>query len=85
MQLGKVVGTVVSTRKNECLIGKKLLVVKELDEKLNGIENTFVSIDTVGAGLGETVLICNGSAARIILGEEKTPADSAIVGIVDSV
>ncbi len=84
MIIGKVVGHVVSTRKNENLIGQKLLIVEPL-EKLSGNmgEADFIAIDNVGAGVGETVLVATGSAARIGCGLEGAPVDAAIVGIID--
>lgn len=84
MYLGKVIGTVVSTSKNAGLIGKKLLLVKELNEHMETTEKTTVAVDSVGAGTGEIVIICRGSAARLIAGGEKAPIDAAIVGIVDT-
>ena len=84
MIIGKIVGHVVSTRKNENLIGQKLLIVEPL-EKLKGNmgSSCFIAIDNVGAGVGETVLVATGSAARIGCGLEKAPVDAAIVGIID--
>lgn len=85
MWLGKVVGTVVAPTKNESLTGNKLLVVKPLD--LDG-PNTIglqVAVDTVGAGKGETVLVCNGSSARHVTGNENSAVDAAIVGIVEDI
>ena len=84
MIIGKVVGHVVSTRKNENLIGHKLLIV-EPNEKLKGNmgSDCFIAIDNVGAGVGETVLVACGSAARIGCGHESAPIDAAIVGIID--
>ena len=81
MILGKVVGAIVSTRKNERLIGQKLLVVRPLENM--EAKGEFVAIDNVGAGIGETVLVAEGSAARIGCDLENAPVDAAIVGIVD--
>ena len=80
MILGKVKGMVVSTRKNELLVGNKFLIIKPLD-KNNKAE--FVAIDNVGAGIGETVIIATGSAARVGCGMANAPVDAAVVGIVD--
>lgn len=82
MLIGKVVGSVVSTRKNENLIGNKFMIV-ELPEDMSKANKKIVAIDNIGAGIGETVLIATGSAARIGCGVTDTPVDAAIVGIVD--
>lgn len=79
MVIGKVVGSIVSTRKCENLIGNKFMVVEPLEEMSAG--GRFVAIDNIGAGIGETVLVATGSAARV--GMENAPVDAAIVGIVD--
>lgn len=83
MLIGKVVGSVVSTRKNENLVGNKFMVI-ELSKEMAGQKRNIVAIDNIGAGIGETVLIATGSAARIGCGVENTPVDAAIVGIVDN-
>jgi microcompartment protein CcmK/EutM len=85
MNLGKVVGTVVSTRKNEKLTGTKLQVVKQIG--LGGEEtgSFVVAIDAVGAGPGEVVLYASGSSARQTDITENRPADAVIMAIVDSV
>lgn len=78
MVIGKVVGSIVSTRKSENLVGNKFMVIEPLEEMAAG---RFVAIDKIGAGIGETVLVATGSAARV--GMENAPVDAAIVGIVD--
>ncbi len=83
MIVGKVVGTIVSTRKNEKLIGSKFMVVEPI-EKLGNPEEKIVAIDNVGAGIGEIVLIATGSAARIGCDMNDAPVDAAIVGIIDN-
>ena len=80
MIVGKVVGSIVSTRKCENLVGNKFMVVEPLKEMSAGGAR-FVAIDNIGAGIGETVLVATGSAARV--GMENAPVDAAIVGIVD--
>lgn len=80
MIVGKVVGSIVSTRKSENLIGNKFMIVEPLEEMAAGAAR-FVAIDNIGAGIGETVLVATGSAARV--GLENAPVDAAIVGIVD--
>lgn len=84
MYLGKVIGTVVSTSKNEQLIGMKLLLVERLDEMLKGNGETEIAVDSVGAGTGETVIVCKGSSARYVFGGN-VPIDTTIIGIVDTV
>lgn len=83
MLVGKVVGTIVSTRKNEKLVGSKFMVVEPL-EKLGDPSKKIVAIDNVGAGIGEIVLVATGSAARIGCDMQTAPVDAAIVGIVDN-
>ena len=78
MIIGKVVGSVVSTRKNENLVGSKFMIVEPQDGG-----KTFVAVDNVGAGIGENVLVATGSAARIGCGHNTAPIDAAIVGIID--
>lgn len=80
MILGKVVGSIVSTRKSENLIGNKFMIVEPLKD-MNQVSGRFVAVDNIGAGIGETVLVATGSAARV--GMENVPVDAAIVGIVD--
>ena len=81
MIIGKVVGSIIATRKNDKLIGQKLLVIRPLENM--EAKGEFVAIDNVGAGIGEKVLVATGSAARIGCGLEEAPVDAAIVGIVD--
>ena len=83
--VGKVAGMVVSTQKDETLVGKKLLIVQPVDSKEKAIGNAEVAIDSVGAGTGELVLVSKGSSARKVFGPEKSPIDAAIVGIIDTI
>lgn len=86
MQIGRVVGTVVSTQKHRKLHGAKLLLVQPLtlDERPRG--TALLAIDSVGAGVGEKVLVViEGKAAGDALGRKAAPVDAAIVGIVDRV
>ena len=85
MILAKVIGTVVATRKDPRLVSCKLLVARPVDPKGKGDGNYLVAIDTVDAGVGETVLIVSGSSARMAAGLKDCPVDAAIVGIVDNV
>lgn len=82
MLVGKVVGSVVATRKNEKLLGNKFMIVEPYSNMAQN--GRLVAIDNVGAGIGETVLVATGSAARIGCGCETAPVDAAIVGIVDN-
>lgn len=82
MIIGKVVGSVIATRKNEKLIGNKFMVIQPLETMKSETEQ-FVAIDNIGAGIGEMVLVATGSAARIGCGVENAPVDAAIVGIID--
>jgi carbon dioxide concentrating mechanism protein CcmL len=84
MQLAKVVGTVVSTRKEQSINGLKLLVVRPLDEDGRETGNAIVSVDAVGAGPDEVVLIAAGSSARQTVATDKRPVDSVVMAIVDS-
>jgi len=85
MLIGKVIGTVISTRKNSKLIGSKFLIVEPRNyTNSSTADNTpIVAVDTVGAGVGEIVLVALGSAARIGCQFEGAPIDAAVVGIVD--
>ena len=85
MLLARVVGTVVATRKDPRLEGKKLLIVRTMtpDGKEDG--DYLVAVDTVHAGAGEKVLIVQGGSARMADGCKERPVDTAIIGIVDAV
>ena len=86
MQIGRVVGTVVSTQKNRKLHGAKLLLVQPvtLEGRDRGV--ALLAIDSVGAGVGETVLVVlEGKAAGDALGRKAAAADAGIVGIVDHI
>lgn len=82
MVIGKVVGSVFSTRKSEKLVGNKFMIVEPVD-KMNANGNQMVAIDIIGAGIGEYVLVAQGSAARIGCDMIDAPIDAAIVGIID--
>lgn len=84
MVLGKVMGTVVSTRKEEALTGLKLLIVSELDTDLKTKGSFVVAADAVGAGVGEVVLYASGSSARLTDATREKPVDAVIMGIVDT-
>lgn len=84
MQLARVIGTVVSTVKNESLEGRKLLIIQTLDGDLCAKGKPLVALDSVGAGVGELVFWCRGKEASFPFKREETPTDCTIVGIVDS-
>jgi ethanolamine utilization protein EutN len=83
MIICKVVGHVWATKKEERLNGLKLMVVQE-DSPDKKKRDIYVAADTVGAGIGEQVLVVSGSTARKAFGREDVPADMAIVGIIDT-
>ena len=82
MVKGIIRGNVVSTRKQESLVGSKFMEVQIIE---NGqlTDKFIIAIDSVGAGIGETVLVTVGSPARLALSNTNAPADAVIVGIVD--
>ena len=82
MIAGKVVGSVVATRKNERLLGSKFMIVEPI--KNMGVSGRIIAVDNVGAGIGETVLVAMGSSARIGCSMNEAPVDAAIVGIIDN-
>lgn len=82
MIIGKITGSLIATRKDEHLIGSKFLIVEPLGSKQKN-ENHLVAIDNIGAGIGDIVLVAQGSAARIGCNMENSPIDAAVVGIVD--
>lgn len=84
MQLAKVVGSVVATRKEESLSGLKLLLVRPVDEEAREGTTVLVAADAVGAGPGEVVLIAAGSSARQTVATDKRPVDAVVMAIVDS-
>ena len=85
MLLARIVGTVVATRKDPRLVSNKLLLARPVDPH-GAIEgNYLVAVDTVDAGVGETVLIVSGSSARMALGMKDCPVDAAVVGIINQV
>jgi microcompartment protein CcmK/EutM len=85
MILARVVGSVVATRKDPRLEGKKLLILKPISPDGKDEAGYVVSVDTVSAGFRETVIAVSGSSARMAEGCKDTPVDSTIVGIVDTV
>ncbi len=91
MFLARVIGSVVSTKKDEAMRGQKLLLLRPMlvDEakpsKFRPGTNTIVAVDTLGAGSDDLVLFCQGSSARQASGMKSLPVDAVVVGLVDSV
>ena len=85
MIVGKIIGTVVATRKDEKLEGLKFYVVDELDMNMNPVGKNTVAVDIVGAGIEEIVLISQGSAARQSSLTEGKPVDAAVIAIIDTI
>lgn len=91
MFVAKVTGSMVSTQKIESMVGQKLMIVEPFRlssgsrKKLETTGRTFVAVDTLGAGVGDFVLITQGSSARLTPETKNMPIDTIIVGIVDSV
>lgn len=83
MILGKVIGTVWSTRKDENLVGAKFMLVKQLELDYTETDNFVVAVDSVGAGVGEIVLAATGSSARQTSFTQNKPIDAVIMAIVD--
>jgi microcompartment protein CcmK/EutM len=84
MLIAKVIGTTVSTIKDEKLVGRKLLIVRQTDEQGVPFGKPFVAVDTVDAGIGDLVLTCAGSSARQTAITKDTPVDAVIMSIIDS-
>lgn len=84
MQIARVIGTVVSTMKNQSLLGRKFLIVQTLDAELKDKGSPMVALDAVGAGVGELVFWCRGKEASFPFKRDDTPTDCTIVGIIDS-
>ena len=82
MLRGIVIGNIGSTRKQDALIGSKFMEV-QLMEKGEKIEKYVIAVDSVGAGIGEEVLLTTGSSARLALSHPNVPTDAVIVGIID--
>lgn len=80
MEIATVIGHVWATKKEESLVGSKLMVVQPDSGK-----DSYVAADTVGAGIGEQVLVVSGSTARRALGSDDCAIDCAIVGIIDTI
>ena len=86
MQLARVTGTVVSTRKEQRIEGIKFLLLEKIDAAtLEGKRDYVVAMDSVGAGVGEVVFYASGSSSRMTTVTDGKPSDAAIIAIVDSI
>jgi ethanolamine utilization protein EutN len=85
MRIGRIIGTVVATRKDEKLVGTKLMITQPLTFKLEAQGEPIIAVDTVGAGIGEIILYTTGTAGRIAARKLDAPIDASIVGIVDNI
>ena len=85
MLICEVIGHVWATKKEQALSGMKLMVVRQQQPDGSPTDTTFVAADSVGAGIGEQVLVVSGSTARRAMGVHEPPVDAASVGIIDSV
>jgi microcompartment protein CcmK/EutM len=83
MLLGRVIGTVWATRKDEKLEGMKFLIVRAVDTDYKPLDNFVIAVDSVGAGTGEIVLIAQGSSGRLTWITKDRPVDAVIMAIVD--
>lgn len=85
MIIGDVIGNVWATKKDDKLNGLKLLIVRPNSFREGIVEKAIVAVDSVGAGVGETVIVVKGSSARVTLESFNSPVDATIVGIIDKV
>jgi len=84
MLKGVVISNIVSTRKQDALVGSKFLEIRLIENGQN-TDKFMIAVDSVGAGIGETVLITTGSSARLALHNTDSPVDAVVVGIVDQI
>ena len=91
MFLARVLGSIVATKKDAAMTGRKLLLLRPLlvdearPDQFRSGTNTIVAVDSLGAGINDVVLFCQGSSARGAEGMKSLPIDAAVIGIVDSV
>lgn len=84
MEIGKVIGNVWATKKDEAISGQKLLILNIMKEQNQEKDWLIVAADIIGAGVGDLVLVSFGNSARQAVGNGKVPVDAAIIGIIDS-
>lgn len=85
MLLGRVIGNVVATMKNQSLVGQRLLIVQPIDRNGRDKGKSIVALDSVGAGAGETIYWCRGKEASFPFLPSEVPTEATIVGIVDTI
>jgi ethanolamine utilization protein EutN len=85
MLFGRVVGKVWSTRKESRITGLKLLIVQPLDQSQKPYGNILIAGDQIGAGVGELVVVVQGSSARTAIPEQELPVDAVVIGIIDNI
>lgn len=85
MKLAVVTGTVTATVKDASLVGGKLLLTNFVDSEDTVIESAVIAFDTVGAGVGDKVMVTQGSAARLASGASALPVDACVIAVVDDV
>ena len=85
MNMGIVIGRVTATRKDDNLVGTKLLITHPIDLKGELTSDPLITVDTVGAGIGERVIYVTGSMASRAIDNKEAPIDAVIVGIIDSI
>ncbi|MDB4223226.1 EutN/CcmL family microcompartment protein [Granulosicoccus sp.] len=85
MRLATVIGTVTATSKDAQLVGSKLLLTNVVDSNGNVIQPSIVAVDTVGAGVGDHVLLVEGSSARIPASTASMPVDACVIAVIDTV
>lgn len=85
MKLAKVIGTVVATRKEDSLVGCKLMIIRRVNGKSEYIDSEEIAVDFVGSGIGDIVLIAQGSSVRVDPRRKESMIDMAIIGIIDAI
>ncbi|MGL6107335.1 EutN/CcmL family microcompartment protein [Romboutsia sp.] len=85
MKIGRVIGTVVATRKDDSLIGNKLLITQPLNFNKEKDGSPLIAVDVVGAGIGELVMYTEGTAARNAAKKPNSSINAAIIGIIDNI
>lgn len=84
MRIALVIGSTISTIKDEIIRGRKLLIVRNADTEGNPTGDPYIAVDTVSAGAGDLVMVTDGSSARFTSQTNNAPVDAVIVGVIDS-